>query len=189
VQQNPTSPDATGVPVYDRGGGRSPWRDRLVAGVLCLIVGAAGGFFLGRATASSGPATLAEAFQLAQEGKLPRGNLQGPGGGQGFPGGGQGFPGAGQGGQTQGGQAQGPGGGPSVQGAITARSGNVLTVSTRAGELKVQLTGSTEVLKAVAGKAADLAVGDSVSVRLDMTASNGGTGTVTAARVTEEPAQ
>jgi hypothetical protein len=181
VQQNPTSPDATGVPVYDRGGGRSPWRDRLVAGVLCLVVGAAGGFFLGRATASSGPATLAEAFQLAQEGKLPRGNLQGPGGGQGFPGGGQG-------GQTQGGQAQGPGG-PSVQGDITARSGNVLTVSTRAGEVKVQLTGSTEVLKAVAGKAADLAVGDSVSVRLDMTASNGGTGTVTAARVTEEPAQ
>jgi hypothetical protein len=182
VQQNPTSPDATGVPVYDRGGGRSPWRDRLVAGVLCLVVGAAGGFFLGRATASSGPATLAEAFQLAQEGKLPRGNLQGPGGGQGLPGGGQG-------GQTQGGQAQGPGGGPSVQGDITARSGNVLTVSTRAGELKVQLTGSTEVLKAVAGKAADLAVGDSVSVRLDTTASNGGTGTVTAATVTEEPAQ
>jgi hypothetical protein len=182
VQQNPTSPDATGVPVYDRGGGRSPWRDRLVAGVLCLVVGAAGGFFLGRATASSGPATLAEAFQLAQEGKLPRGNLQGPGGGQGFPG-------AGQGGQTQGGQAQGPGGGPSVQGAITARSGNVLTVSTRAGEVKVQLTGSTEVLKAVAGKAADLAVGDSVSVRLDTTASNGGTGTVTAATVTKEPAQ
>jgi len=182
VQQNPTSPDATGVPVYDRGGGRSPWRDRLVAGVLCLVVGAAGGFFLGRATASSGPATLAEAFQLAQEGKLPRGNLQGPGGGQGFPGGGQG-------GQTQGGQAQGPAGGPSVQGDITARSGNVLTVSTRAGELKVQLTGSTEVLKAVAGKAADLAVGDSVSVRLDMTASNGGTGTVTAATVTKEPAQ
>lgn len=182
MQQNPTSPDATGVPVYDRGGGRSPWRDRLVAGVLCLVVGAAAGFFLGRATASSGPATLAEAFQLAQEGKLPRGNLQGPGGGQGFPGGGQG-------GQTQGGQAQGPGGGPSVQGDITARSGNVLTVSTRAGELKVQLTGSTEVLKAVAGKAADLAVGDSVSVRLDTTASNGGTGTVTAATVTEEPAQ
>ena len=182
MQQNPTSPDATGVPVYDRGGGRSPWRDRLVAGVLCLVVGAAAGFFLGRATASSGPATLAEAFQLAQEGKLPRGNLQGPGGGQGFPGGGQG-------GQTQGGQAQGPGGGPSVQGDITARSGNVLTVSTRAGELKVQLTGSTEVLKAVAGKAADLAVGDSVSVRLDTTASNGGTGTVTAATVTDEPVQ
>ena len=175
MQQNPTTPDAAGGPTYDRGGGRSPWRDRLLAGVLCLVVGAAGGFLVGRAPAPSGPATLAEAFQLAQEGKLPRGNLQGPGDGQG--------------GQTPGGQGQGPGGGPSVQGDITSVDGDVLTVSTRAGELKVQLTGSTEVLKAVAGKAADLAVGDSVSVRLDPTASNGGAGTVTAASVTEEPAQ
>ena len=188
MQQNPTTPDATGVPTYDRGGGRSPWRDRLVAGVLCLVVGAAGGFFVGRATAPSGPATLAEAFQLAQEGKLPRGNLQGPGGGQGFPGdGGQGFPGAGQG---QGGQAQGRSGGPSVQGDITSVDGDVLTVSTQAGELKVQLTGSTEILTAGAGTAADLAVGARVAVRLDTTASNGGasTGTVTASSVTEEPA-
>jgi hypothetical protein len=184
LQQNPTNPETTDVPVYDRGDGRSPWRDRLVAGVLCLVVGAAGGFFLGRATASSGPATLAEAFQLAQQGKLPRGNLQGAGGGQGFPGGGQGLPG---GGQTD--QAQGQGGGPSVQGDITARDGDVLTVSTPAGELKVQLSGSTEILKAVAAKADDLAVGDNVSVRLDTTASNGGSGTVTAASVTEEPAR
>jgi hypothetical protein len=62
-------------------------------------------------------------------------------------------------------------------------------VSTPAGELKVQLSGSTEILKAVAGKADDLAVGDNVSVRLDTTASNGGSGTVTAASVTEEPAR
>src|SRR5215216_712932 len=132
VQQNPTSPDATGVPVYDRGGGRSPWRDRLVAGVLCLVVGAAGGFALGRATASSGPATLAEAFQMAQEGELPQGDMQGPGGGQGFPGG--------QGGQRPGGQGpggQGGAGGPSVQGDITSTDGDVLTISTQAGELKV----------------------------------------------------
>lgn len=147
MQQNPTDPDVTGVPVYDRGTGRSPWRDRLVAGALCLVVGAAGGFLLGRATASPGPATLAEAFQLAQEG------------------------------------------GPSVQGAITSVDGDVLTVSTQAGELKVQLTGSTEILRAVAGKAADLAAGDRVSVRLDTTASNGGSGTVTAASVTEEPGE
>jgi hypothetical protein len=188
VQQNPTTPDATGVPVYDRGGGRSPWRDRLVAGVLCLVVGAAGGFLVGRATAQSGPATLAEAFQLAQEGKLPRGNLQGPGGGQGFGGGGgQGFPGAGQGGQGQGGR--GPAGGPSVRGDITSVDGDVLTVSTQAGELKVQLSGSTEILKAVTGKASDLAVGDSVSVRIDTSASNSGNGTVSAASVTEEPAR
>jgi hypothetical protein len=182
VRQNPTNPDVTGVPVYDRGAGRSPWRDRLVAGALCLVVGAAGGFLLGRTTASAGPKTLAEAFQLAQEGKLPRGNLQGPGGGQGVPG-------AGQGGQGQGGAGQGRGGGPSVQGDITSVDGDVLTVSTQAGELKVQLTGSTEILRAVAGKAADLAAGDRVSVRLDTTASNGGSGTVTAASVTEEPGQ
>jgi hypothetical protein len=187
VQQNPTNPNATDVPVYDRGAGRSPWRDRLVAGALCLVLGGAGGYFLGRATASPGPATLAEAFQLAQEGKLPRGNLQGPGGGQGVPGGGQGFPGAGQGGGQGGGQV--PGGGPSVQGDITSVDGEVLTVSTQAGELKVQLTGSTEIRRAVAGKAADLAAGDTVSVRLDTAASNSGNGTVTAASVTEEPAQ
>jgi hypothetical protein len=184
VQHNPINPADTEVPVYDRRTGRSPWRDRLVAGVLCLVLGGAGGFALGRATASSGPATLAEAFQLAQEGKLPRGNLQGAGGGQGFPGG------QAPGGQAPGGQGQGPGGGPSVQGDITSVDGNVLTVSTQAGELKVQLTGSTEIRRAVAGKAADLAAGDTVSVQFDpAAASNRGNGTVTASRVTEEPAQ
>jgi hypothetical protein len=76
-----------------------------------------------------------------------------------------------------------------VQGDITSVDGEVLTVSTQAGELKVQLSGSTEILKAVAGKPSDLAVGDRVSVRLDPAASNGGTGTVTASSVTEEPAQ
>lgn len=174
MQQNPMNPADTKVPVYDRGTGRSPWRDRLVAGVLCLVVGGAGGFALGRATASSGPATLAEAFQMAQEGELPQGDMQGPGGGQGFPGG----PG-GQGGTS----------GPSVQGDITSTDGDVLTISTQAGELKVQLSGSTEIRRAVAGKASDLAVGDTVSVRLDPAASNSSNGTVTASSVTEEPAQ
>jgi hypothetical protein len=183
LQQNPMNPADTEVPVYDRGTGRSPWRDRLVAGLLCLVVGGAGGFALGRATASAGPATLAEAFQLAQEGKLPRGNLQGTGGGQGFPGG------RAPGGQNQGGQGQGPGGGPSVQGDITSTDGDVLTISTQAGELKVQLSGSTEIRRAVTGKASDLAVGDTVSVRLDPAASNSSNGTVTASSITEEPAK
>jgi hypothetical protein len=179
MPQNPMNPSDTEVPVYDRRNGRSPWRDRLVAGALCLVIGGAGGFLLGRATASSGPATLAEAFQMAQEGELPQGDLQGPGGGQGFPGS--------QGGQGPGGQ--GGAGGPSVQGDITSVSGDVLTVSTQAGELKVQLSGSTEIRRAVAGKASDLAVGDSVSVRLDPAASSSSDGTVTASSVTEEPAQ
>jgi hypothetical protein len=187
LQQNPMNPADTNVPVYDRGTGRSPWRDRLVAGLLCLVVGGAGGFALGRATASSGPATLAEAFQMAQEGKLPRGNQQqGPGSGQGFPGG-QAPGGQSQNGQNQGGQ--GPGGGPSVQGDITSTDGDVLTISTQAGELKVQLSGSTEIRRAVTGKASDLAVGDTVSVRLDPAASNSSNGTVTASSITEEPAQ
>jgi hypothetical protein len=184
LQQNPMNPSDTEVPVYDRRTGRSPWRDRLVAGVLCLVVGGAGGFALGRATASSGPATLAEAFQMAQEGELPQGDLQGPGGGQGFPGG------QAPGGQAPGsGQGQGAGGGPSVQGDITSVDGDVLTVSTQAGELKVQLSGSTEIRRAVAGKASDLAAGDTVSVRLDPAASNSSSGMVTASSVTEEPAQ
>jgi hypothetical protein len=177
-------PADTEVPVYDRGTDRSPWRDRLLAGVLCLVVGAAGGFALGRATAS-GPSTLAEAIQLAQEGKLPQGDLQGRLQGR-F---GQGSPG----GQNQGGGSQGfqpgQGGGPSVEGEITTVSGDVLTVSTQAGELKVRLTDSTEILRAVAAEADDLAAGDSVSVRLDPSASNGGDGTVTASSVTEEPAR
>jgi hypothetical protein len=180
VQPNPTTPTDAEVPVYDRGSGRSPWRDRLLAGLLCLVVGAAGGFALGRATAPSGPETLAEALQLAQEGKLPRGDLPGPGGGQVFPGGGR-----------QDGQGQRPPGqgAPSVQGEITARSGDVLTVSTPAGELKVRLTGSTAVRRAVAAKPDDLAAGDAVSVRLDPSASDGDDGTVTASSINEEPAR
>lgn len=178
MPHDPINSADTEVPVYDRRTGRSPWRDRLVAGVLCLVLGGAAGFALGRTTASSGPATLAEAFQLAQDGKLPRGNLQGTGGGPGSPGG-----------QAPGGQGQGPGGGPSVQGDITSVDGDVLTVSTPAGEVKVRLTGSTEIRKAVAGKVGDLATGDTVSVRLDPSASNSSDGTVTASSITEESAQ
>jgi hypothetical protein len=177
MQPQPESP-AGQVPVYDHGAPSSPWRDRLLAGVLCLVLGAAAGFALGRATAPSGPATLAEAFQLAQEGKLPQGDIQAVRG-RGVPGG--------QNGQAQG-AAPGRGGSPSVEGEITAVDGDVVTVSTRAGELKVKLTSSTTIGKVVAGNRSDLAAGDSVSVRLDPSASSGGDGTVTATSVTEEPA-
>jgi hypothetical protein len=186
--QQPTFPAGEQqVPVYDRGpDGRGPrWRDWLAAGLVCLVLGAAGGFALGRATAPSGPKTLAEALQLAQQGKLPRGNLQGGGG---FFGGGAG---QGNGGNGSGqGNAQGrvgPGGG-GLQGQITALSGDTLTVTTQAGELKVQLTGSTAIRKAVSAKKSDLAVGDNVAVALDLSA-GGGNGTVTASSITEEPAQ
>jgi hypothetical protein len=183
--QEPTFPGREQAPVYPRGPdeGRSRWRDWLVAGLVCLVIGAAGGFALGRTTAPSGPKTLAEAVRLAQQGKLPRGTLGGPGF---FAGG------SGQGnGQGAGGQGQRPGGrgfGGGLQGQITAVNGDLLTVSTRAGSLQVRLTGSTAVRKAVAGKRSDLAVGDTVAIGLDLT-SGGGTGTVTARSVTEEPAQ
>jgi hypothetical protein len=182
--QQPTFPAGEQqVPVYDRGpGDRGPrWRDWLAAGLVCLVLGAAGGFALGRSTAPSGPKTLAEALQLAQQGKLPRGNLQG---GPGF------FRGNGQAGGNGQSNAQGRVGprAGGLQGQITAVSGDTLTVSTPAGELKVQLTGSTAIRKAVSVKRTDLAVGDTVAVGLDLTA-GGGNGTVTASSITEEPAQ
>jgi hypothetical protein len=188
VQHEPTTQTGDQVPVYDRFTSAKRWRDWLLAGVICLVVGAGAGFAVGRTTAPSGPKTLAEALQQAQQGKLPRGNIQGFAGGAFRPGqGGQ----NGQNGQAQGGQGSrfGGRGGPSLQGDITAVNGGVLTVSTGAGNLKVQLNGSTRILKAVSGKQGDLGVGDTVAVRFDPTASNVGSGTVVASSVTKEPAQ
>jgi hypothetical protein len=181
VQPEPATSAGDQVPVYDRAESGSRWRDRLVAGAACLILGAGLGFAGGRATAPGGPASLAEAVQLAQQGKLPRGNLQGLGGR--FQ--------PGQGGQAQGGQQQGGQSGArasAVQGEITAISGGVVTLSTGAGELEVRLTGATEIRRAVAAEQGDLGVGDRVSVRLDPAASSGQGGTVAASSITEEPA-
>jgi hypothetical protein len=179
MQSEPTPPGfdqpaGDQVPVYDRGEPRHGWRDRIAAGALCLVVGAGAGFAVGRTTASSGRATLAEALQQAQQGRLPTGNLQGQ---------------RGQGGLFGGQNGQGyrtPGGG--VQGDITAISGDVITISTPAGDLKVKLGGETTILKAVSAAKGDLAVGDTVSVRIDPSAS-GGNGTATASSITKEPAQ
>lgn len=185
MQHEPTAPTGDQVPVYDRSSSGSRWRDRLLAGAVCLAIGLGGGFALGRTTAPSGPKTLAEAVQQAQQGKLPRGSVQGLTGGSR----------QGQGRQNgQNGQGGGVGpfggrGGPSLQGDITAISGGVLTLTTGAGELKVQLNGSTQIRKAVSAKQGDLGVGDTVAVRLDPTASSGGDGTVVASSITKEPAQ
>ncbi|HEX6676270.1 MAG TPA: hypothetical protein VF486_14735 [Actinomycetes bacterium] len=184
MQHEPTTSTGDQVPVYDRSDSGTRWRDRLLAGAVCLVVGLGGGFAIGRGTAPSGPKTLAEAFQQAQQGKLPRGNLQGPGGG--FPQGG------GQNGQNgQNGQAGGFGGrgGPTLQGDITAINGGVLTVTTGAGELKVQLNGSTQIRKAVSANQGDLGVGDTIAVRFNPTGSNSSAGTVVASSITLEPAQ
>jgi hypothetical protein len=168
------------------GGGRRV----IVAAGLALAVGLAGGFFAGRATAPKGPATLAEAFQQAQAGKLPVGN-GGPGGvlrrgqngqngqgatpGQGFPGPGGTPPGGGNGGQG------GPGG---IQGQVTAVDGDTITVQTSAGPIKVKLSDSTTIERATAGSRKDLAVGTQVSVRPDFNAGNTAAGEVTAASIT-----
>jgi hypothetical protein len=192
VQHEPMTPTGEQVPVYDRSDSGTRWRDRLLAGAVCLVVGLGGGFAVGRGTAPSGPKTLAEAFQQAQQGKLPRGNLQGPAGGfgQGGNGGqnGQGGQG-GNGGQNGQGGGFGGQGGPTVQGDITAVNGGVLTVTTGAGELKVQLNGSTQIRKAVSAKQGDLSVGDTIAVRFNPTASSGAGGTVVASSITLEPAQ
>jgi hypothetical protein len=191
MQSEPTPPASIPpageqIPVYDRSGSGTGWRGRILAGAACVLIGAGAGFALGRVTApTGGPKTLAEAFQQAQQGKLPTGNLQGQPGqpGQGGPFGGQGNQGNQQGGN------RGPGAGAGVQGDITAVSGQVLSISTPAGDLKVKLGGSTTIQKAVAAAKGDLAVGDTVSVRLDPSVSNGGDGTVTASSITKEPAQ
>jgi hypothetical protein len=183
VQHEPITPTSEQVPVYDRSDSGTRWRDRLLAGALCLVVGLGGGFALGRGTAPKGPKTLAEAVQQAQRGKLPRGNLQGLAGGfrQGQGGGqnGQGGQGGGFGGR----------GGPTLQGDITAVNAGVLTVSTPAGELKVQLNGSTQIRKAVSAKQGDLGVGDTVAVRFNPASSSAAAGTVVASSITLEPAQ
>jgi hypothetical protein len=183
--QEPSHPTEAQVPVYERGpdGGRPRWREWLAAGLVCLVIGAAGGFGVGRATAQSGPKTLADAIQLAQQGKLPRGNL---GNGRFFGG----APGAGNGANN--GQGTGNGsrnGAPGFQGQITDVNGDVLTISTAAGNLQVRLTSSTAIRKAVAGKKSDLAVGDTVAIGLDLTSGGNSNGTVTARTITEEPAQ
>jgi hypothetical protein len=185
LQPESTTPVGDQIPVYDRSTNGSRWRDRIVAGAVCLVIGAGIGFAGGRLTAPSGPRTLAEAVQQAQQGKLPRGNLQGFGARLQ----------SGQGGQGQNGQPQGePGGGagrpgrPAVQGEITAISGGVVTLSTVAGELKLRLTDATEIRRAVAAKQTDLGVGDTVSAQLDPAASSGQDGTVAASSITEEPA-
>jgi hypothetical protein len=158
------------------------------AAVIGALVLAGIGFFAGRASAATGPATLAEAVQQASAGKLPCGSTEGAGGqfltalcsGNGrtrF--GGQG--GAGQN-PAQNGTGRGAGGllGPgSVTGTITSVSGGSMQVQTRAGTITVALPSSAQILTNAPGKASDLTAGKSVVV----TASTDGSGNRTAQRV------
>jgi hypothetical protein len=177
------APPGTEAPAGPDGGVGGGRRLVLAAG-LALAVGLGGGFFAGRTTAPRGPATLAEALQQAQAGELPTGDIgAGRQGGQG---------GAFPGGQPPPGGAGGPGGpgGPGgFQGEVTAVDGDVLTVQTQAGTIKVRIGDATEINRSTKGSRADLAVGRQVTVRPDLDAASSGAGEVTAATITAASAR
>lgn len=169
------------------------------AAVIGAIVLAGGGFFVGHAAASTGPSTLADAVQQAQNGKLPCGTGSAAGGqfltticsggGTGNRLGGR-LGGNGGGAGTQNGGAQGQNGtgtgrgaagifGPgSVTGTVTSVSGNTMQVETRAGTITVTIAPNAEITTTTTGKTSDLAAGKTVVITAD------GSGTTrTASRV------
>jgi len=174
-------------------------------GVATLVVGLVAGFFIGRGTASSGPSSLADAITQTVNGSLPRGDvtgaLQKSGGfravlgtgagglGRGGAGGGTGAGGGGTG--TGGGGAgagAGAGGGRGgVAGTVAAINGNVITITTNAGSVKVTLTGSTTYQKSVAATQTDVTAGERVTVRPDFTTPSSGN-QVNAGTVVIQPA-
>jgi hypothetical protein len=179
--------EAQAVPVYDR---PAPKKGRwLLIGIAAaaLLIGVGGGFALGRGTASSGPSSLADAIRLSAQGKLARGDVMTAlrsGGGFGALGNrnGQGRGGGGGGGGAAGGGSNGRGAGGGLQGTIQSIDGNTLTLSTRAGTVKVTLSDKTQITKAAPGQQSDLVQGLQVVVRPDFTASSSD-GSVSAASV------
>lgn len=160
--------------------------------VLGALVLAGAGFFAGRASASSGPSTLAEAVQQASAGKLPCGSTDGAGGqfltalcsGRGaggrFGAGGTGQNGTGQNGAGQNGARLGGLFGPgSVTGTITSVSGTTMQVQTRAGTITVTLPATTEITASAPGSSKDLTAGKTVVINT----TTGDDGTQTAQRV------
>jgi hypothetical protein len=164
-------------------------------GVATLIVGLVAGFFIGRGTASSGPSSLADALTQAANGSLPRGDVTGAlqksggfravlgtgAGGLGGRGGGTGTGGTGGtggagGGTGGGGTGAGGGGrlGGGVTGTVASVSGNVITVTTSAGAVKVTITGATTYQKSVAATQADVTTGERVNVRPDFATPSSG---------------
>ncbi len=74
----PSGPPAAPVPAaVPAGGPPEPTRNRrtaIVAGLLVLVLALGGGFAIGRATADSGPSSLADAVHRSANGDLPLGN-------------------------------------------------------------------------------------------------------------------
>jgi hypothetical protein len=214
----PPPPMMDEVPVYDRptpGAGR---RNLVLAAVIALAVGLGAGYAVGRQTAPKGATTLAEAIQLAGQGKIPTGNLaaaRGNGGLGGLFRGGQ----NGQGGQGQNGQAppgtgnsgnggnsgnscnsgnsgNGNGGGflfgggqrNGIQATVSSVSGDTVTIQTAAGQLKVRIGAGTVIQKAAPGAKSDIAPGSRVLVRFDLNGTQNDDGSVAAASILSEGA-
>ena len=187
-QQPPALPDLSDlIGAEPRPRRPLPRRVLVAAGaVLVAVAVALGGFLAGRASAG-GPATLADAVQLAAGGKLPCGNAPaalcnglgrfgGSGSGRGF--GGQGRVGQGPGGL---GGLFGPG---TVTGTITGVSGTALQVQTRAGTISVALPTGVQIRTTSAGTTRDLTTGRVVVV----TATTDGNSNRTAQRILVLPA-
>jgi hypothetical protein len=191
-------PPVTGeVPTYDRGTPGAVRRNLVLAAVIALVVGLGAGYAVGRQSAPKGATTLAEAIQLAGQGKLPRGNLATPRGNGGLGG----LFRRGQGGQGQNGQAAsgtgngGKGGGflfgggqrnGGIQATVTSVSGDTVTVETAAGQLNIRIGAATKIQKAAAGARSDIAPGSRVLVRFDLNGSQNDDGSVAAASILSE---
>jgi hypothetical protein len=168
------------------------------AGVAALVVGLVGGYFIGHGTANSGPSSLADALSQSANGSLPRGDVTGTlqqlggirallgTGGARAAGGGTGTGGTGTGGGGTGG-AGGGRGGLGVAGTVNSINGNVITITTTAGQVKVLVSGSTTYAKTVAAAQTDVTQGERVTVRPDFTSPSSG-GQTNAASVIIQPA-
>jgi hypothetical protein len=167
---------------------RGPGRWIAIAAVVAVVLGVAG-YFAGHASAGSGPSTLAEAVQQAQDGKLACGDTgsaqapaaQGDGAQTGGPPGGGANGGAfflraicDRGGQGAAGTAGGTGGGGQgfrrggfggQAGQVQSLSGDTLVLQDRQGQtIKVKLTSSTTVRKSATGSLSDVKPGATVTV-------------------------
>ena len=207
-----TTPDAPDVPPLPEETERRIPTVAIWAGVGALVLGLIGGFFLGRGTASSGPSSLADAIKQTESGSLPRGDvagvLQGGGGfrailggtgglGGGAAGragaGGTGGTGTGGGAGTGGGGGGGFGGGGGggfgggVAGTVSSVNGNVITVTSTAGQVQVIVSGSTTYSKTAPASISDVTAGERVTVRPDFSSPSSG-GKVNAGSVVIVPA-
>jgi len=188
-----TTPD---IPVPDENE-RSPLVPAIWVGVAALVVGLVAGFFIGRGTADSGPSSLADALKQTANGSLPRGDITGTiqqlggfrailGAGAGGASRGGGALGGGSGGGSGGAGGGGGRGFGGVGGTVASVNGDVITINTNAGSVKVMVSGSTTYQKSVPAAVTDVTPGERVAVRPDFSSPSSG-GQVNAATVIIQP--